>query len=286
MKSHFTYIRSGSLDEVLDFLAENGRDTSLIAGGTDLMIAIRNGEVHSRYVLDISRLAETRTIELTEGLLRIGAAATFTEIVHSSAVRAAAPVLAEACTHIGSAQIRNAGTLGGNVANASPAADGIPPLVVHKARALLRTATIERLVPVEELVTGPYRTSIQPGEVLTHFLLEPVSGAYRHSFQRVARRRALAIARISVAAIGSLDPDGIVTDFRLSPGSVTPAPCRMTAAEEHLLGKRPDSELIREAAELVSREMIRQTGMRPSTEYKKPAVEGLVMKALTELFQG
>jgi CO/xanthine dehydrogenase FAD-binding subunit len=285
MKSHFTYIRSESLDEALEFLGQNGPDTSLLAGGTDLMISIRNGEMTSRYVLDISRIAEMRMIELTEDHLRIGAAATYTEIVSSSAVRTSAPVLAEACTQIGSAQIRNAGTLGGNVANASPAADGIPPLLVLKARAVLRTATSQRLVPVEELVTGPYRTGIQPGELLTDFLLEPVTDAYRHSFQRVARRRALAIARISVAAIGSLDPDGIVTDLRLSPGSVTPAPCRMTAAEKSLLGKRPDTELIREAAELVSREMIRQTGIRHSTDYKKPAVEGLVTKALTELFQ-
>ncbi|MEJ2716016.1 MAG: FAD binding domain-containing protein [Deltaproteobacteria bacterium] len=285
MKSQFTYIRSESLEQALDFLARNGPETSLLAGGTDLMIAIRNGEMFSRYVLDISRLPEARVIQLSEGRLQIGAAATFTEIIRSSVVQASAPVLVSACKCIGSTQIRNAGTLGGNVANASPAADGIPPLVVHRARALLRTASTERLVPVEELVTGPYRTSIQPGEVLIHFLLEPVSATYRHSFQRVARRRALAIARMSVAAIASLGTDGIVTDLRLSPGSVTPAPCRMTAAENHLLGKRPDSELIREAAEMVSLEMIRQSGIRHSTEYKKPAVEGLVVKALTELFQ-
>ena len=101
MKSQFTYIRSESLEQALDFLAENGPETSLLAGGTDLMISIRNGEIESRYVLDISSLTETRTIQLTEGHLRIGAAATFAEIIHSSAVQASAPVLVDACRCIG-----------------------------------------------------------------------------------------------------------------------------------------------------------------------------------------
>jgi len=107
---------------------------------------------------------------------------------------------------------------------------------------------------------------------------------YHASFLRIARRRALSVGRINVAAVGALDTEGKVSDVRIAPGSITPAPCRMRAAEKHLLGRRPTMELVLEAAEKVSHEMIVRSGVRASTEYKKPAVQGLITKALTELF--
>src|SRR5271157_461787 len=120
MRSHFEYILPRSLKEALDFLGDYGSQTSIIAGGTDLMIAVRNGDVASRYVVDVSRLEEMRTIAVTEGTLSIGAAVTYTEIVHSPQIAQWAPILAQAAGCVGSVQIRNVGTLGGNVANASP----------------------------------------------------------------------------------------------------------------------------------------------------------------------
>jgi CO/xanthine dehydrogenase FAD-binding subunit len=189
-----------------------------------------------------------------------------------------------ACRLIGSAQIRNAGTLGGNIANASPAADGVPPLVVHNGMAVVVSSSSERVISIEELITGPYRTSLKPGELITHILLDAVGEGYRNIFERVARRRALAIARINLAAIGCVDTDGTISDLRISVGSVTPAPCRMRNAEDLMRGNRPGMRLIQEAANKVSQEMIRQSGIRSTTEYKKPVVEGLVIKALTELF--
>ena len=128
MRSRFEYILPRSLKEALDFLGDHGSQTSIIAGGTDLMIAARNGDVASRYVVDVSRLEEMRTIAVTEGTLSIGAAVTYTEIVNSPQIAQWAPILAQAAGYVGSVQIRNVGTLGGNVANASPAADSVPPL--------------------------------------------------------------------------------------------------------------------------------------------------------------
>jgi CO/xanthine dehydrogenase FAD-binding subunit len=284
MRSQFEYIRATSLEHALEFLANHGAQTSILAGGTDLMITVRKGELSSRYVLDVSRLRETGFITKEDGLLRIGATASFTEIIESSLVQELAPVLVSACSLIGSIQIRNTGTIGGNVANASPAADAVPPLVVHNARAVVRSGTPERIVPLDQLIVGPYRTSLGPGELITRFLLDRAEPEHRHSFQRVARRRAMAIARVNLAAVGTSDSQGRVVDVRISAGSVTPAPARMRCAEEFLLGKKPDMELIRQAAEMVSREMIHLSGIRLSTEYKKPAVEGLVKKALSEMF--
>jgi len=284
MRSRFEYILPRSLKEVLDFLGDRGSQTSIIAGGTDLMIAARNGGVASRYVVDVSRLEEMRVIAVTEGALSIGAAVTFTEIVNSPQIAQWAPILAQAAGCVGSVQIRNVGTLGGNVANASPAADSVPPMLVHRARVQIQSASSERSEPLEEVIIGPYRTTLKPGEVITRFILEPLGHEYRWNFQRIARRRALSAARMNAAVIGRLDSRGMVDELRLSVGSITPEPSRMTGAEEHLKGKIPDPLLIQEAAEKVSLEMVRRSGVRVSTEYKRPAVEGLVVKALTELF--
>ena len=282
MRARFEYFRPESLISALQFLDAHGDQTSLLAGGTDLMIAARNGELKSRFVLDISRLDELNRIEKVDGLCAVGAGVTFTEISNSPEILASAPVLARAAKTVGSPQIRNLGTIGGNVANASPAADGVPPLVVLRTRAHIRSLSSERTPFVEELITAPYRTSLKPDELIVRFLIEPIPSGCRWSFQRIARRKSLAIARANAAVLASLDSQGVVEDLRLCVGSILPQPARMTTAEETLKGKIPSPELIRLASETVSSEMIRRSGIRPTTEYKKPAVEGLVIKALSE----
>jgi len=283
VRSRFQYIRPQSLTEALEFIAAHGDRTSLLAGGTDLMIAARKGELKSRFVMDVSRLGELNRIEKADGLLAIGAAATFTEISNSLEVLKSAPVLARAARSVGSPQIRNVGTIGGNVANASPAADSVPPLVVLRARVHIQSLSSERTPLVDELIVGPYRTSLRSDELIVRFLIEPVPKDYRWSFQRIARRKALAIARANVAALALSDANGVVEELRLCVGSILPQPARMSAAEGVMKGKIPDSDLVRQAAKEVSAEMIRRSGIRPTTEYKKPAVEGLVTKALSEI---
>jgi CO/xanthine dehydrogenase FAD-binding subunit len=284
MRSAFEYIRPRTLTEALEFLKDRGNETSVVAGGTDLMIDIRKGALTSRYVLDVSRLDELRNVEFVAGKLQIGAAVTFTELIGSPAVAESAGVLAHGCRRIGSTQIRNVATLGGNVANASPAADGVTPLVVLGASAVVRSDGAERIVPVEDLISGPYRTTLKHDELIIGFRLDPLEEGTTFIFQRIARRQALAVARINVAVTARRDSDGTVKEMRMSVGSVLPSPGCMTAAEQTLIGNKPTSELIREAAQKVSHEMIRQSGDRPSMAYKKPAVEGLVIKALSELF--
>jgi CO/xanthine dehydrogenase FAD-binding subunit len=284
MRARFEYFRPATLHEALCFLAAYGSETAVLAGGTDLMIAIRAGEVSSKFVMDVSRLDELRAVEKRNRVVSIGAALTHTEIAHHALVKEFTPVLGRAAGYVGSVQIRNVGTLGGNAANASPAADSIPPLIVHNARAIIRSASTERVEPIQDLIVGPYRTNLNSDELITAFVLESLGEGYRHAFHRIARRQALAVARINVAAVGRTDESGRVEDLRVSVGSITPRPSRMTAAEEHLRGRTAGEKLIREAAEKVSTEMLRQSGVRASTEYKEPAVRGLVFKALSELF--
>jgi nicotinate dehydrogenase FAD-subunit len=282
MRSQFAYFRPASLGEALEFLGRDRITTSMIAGGTDLMISVRNGTMKSAHVMDVSRLEELRSIVREQDSLFIGAAVTYTELVASGVVAEAAPALAMAARHVGSLQIRNVGTLGGNVANASPAADSVPALVAHNGRAVIQSARAERVESLDSLITGPYTANLRPDELIVGFLLEPLPD-YRSAFQRIARRQALSVARINAAAVARTDSSGAITDVRLSVGSITPRPCRMTAAEDHLKGGVPDGRAICEAAEIVSREMIRHSGIRPSTEYKQPAVEGLVKKVLSRV---
>jgi CO/xanthine dehydrogenase FAD-binding subunit len=282
MRSQFAYVRPPSLVDALAFLAEHGTQTSLIAGGTDLMISIRSGDMKSAHVMDVSRLEELRSVALTEDSLFIGAAVTYRELMADPLVAKHAPVVAMAARHVGSLQIRNVGTLGGNVAHASPAADSVPTLIAHDCRVMIQSASGNRVEPLTDVITGAYATNLKPDELIMGFLLQPLPGA-RSSFHRIARRRALSIARINAAAVAYVDDSGTARDVRLSVGSVIPRPCRMADAENHLNGIAPDPRTIEEAAHIVSREMIRQSGVRPSTEYKQPAVEGLVQKVLSQV---
>lgn len=284
MRPRFEYIRPNSLEEALEFLAHHGIETSVLAGGTDLMIAIRKGLASSKYIMDVSRLPELRQITKTQESLLVGSAATYREIMSSKEVIINAPVLACAAGHVGSPQIRNVGTIGGNVANASPAADSIPAMIVHRTWVRIESAFEQRIEPLEAVITGPYQTNLKPTELITGFLLEPLENGYSYCFQRIARRRSLSIARINAAAVGSVDESGRINDIRIAIGSATPRPCRIIPAENFLKGKIPEINTICEAAEKASSEIIRQSGIRASTEYKRPAVEGLIIKVLTEVF--
>ncbi len=284
MRSRFHYVRPTSLDEALRFLESHGPESAVLAGGTDLMIAVRKGDLNTRFVMDISRLPELAGIQEREidgaAYVRIGAGVTHAEIAGSSQLMEHAPVLVTACARVGSVQIRNQATLAGNVVNASPAADGIPPLVAHDARVLVQSSAGRQAMELPEFIAGPYRTVRKAQELVTGILIPVLGAGYGYAYERVARRRALSIARINLAVIGKVAEDGQVLDLRIAPGSVTPVPVRMTAAERVIVGKRLSRELIEQAATRVSSEMIRQSGVRPSTEYKKPVVEGLLARAL------
>lgn len=283
MRSRFAYFRPNTLGEALEFLADYGANSAVLAGGTDLSIKIREGSLAADHVIDVSRLDELRKIEITSAGLTIGAAVTYTEIINDPIVKQNAPVLKAASQSVGSLQIRNVGTLGGNVANASPAADSIPALMIHNAVATILSPSATKTEALPDIVVAPYKTTLGSGDLITEFQLEPLPD-YSFSFKRVARRKSLSIARMNIAVVGKLDEKGAVTDVRISVGSVTPEPSRMAKAESILLGKIPDLQLFMDSAAIISSGMIARSGIRPSTEYKKPAIEGLVVKALFETF--
>jgi CO/xanthine dehydrogenase FAD-binding subunit len=210
---------------------------------------------------------------------------THSELASSPLIRQFGKVLSEAASWIGSPQIRNLGTLGGNIVNASPAADTLPPLMVLDAVGRVVSKEGERDIPLPLLFSRPYETNLKPHEILAQVHFPKLPLTIKSSFVRLARREAMAVARMSVAVIVQLER-GRFEDVRISVGSVTPTPRRMSEAEGVLKGRAPDEEGLKLAAHRVSETMVRQSGIRPSTSYKKPVVEALLMRAMRGALEG
>jgi CO/xanthine dehydrogenase FAD-binding subunit len=275
----FDYKTPNAIEEAIELLWKAEGRAKIIAGGTDLVIGLRNGDQSPQSIIDITRIEEIRKIEEKNGTISIGAAVTHSEIASSPLVKTYGEVLSNAASEIGSPQIRNLGTIGGNIINASPAADTVPPLMVLNAMGKIMSKGGERQVPLSQLFRSPYKINLKPHELLTQITFQKVTPEMRSSFVRLARRDAMAIARMSVAIILQIAKNRI-EEVRIAVGSVTPTPQRMSEAETFLYGKSPDEGTLKKASLHVSDAMIRQSGIRPSTSYKKPVVEALFMRAI------
>jgi CO/xanthine dehydrogenase FAD-binding subunit len=277
----FEYLVPETLRQLSSLLRRYGSEARILAGGTDLLIGLKKQEILARYVLDIGRISELSAIRDEGSHVFVGATATHTRIAESDLVRREAPLLALAASSVGSVQIRNSGTIGGNIVNGSPAADTVPPLIALNAEAHIIRDGGERHVPLAALYLRSYETALAPDEFLAGVRfpkLPPGSGA---CFLKLGRRRALSVSRITVAVVLVLNREGSIREARICPGAVMPLPCRVGQAEETLLGSAPDSALFQRAGQRVAQEVVAMTGFRPSTPYKEPVLAHLVERALT-----
>ncbi|MGA9115616.1 MAG: FAD binding domain-containing protein [Bacteroidota bacterium] len=274
------YRCAGTLEEACALMAGPGA-SRVIAGGTDLIPELRRPDAPGWDLLvDIGRLDGLRGIGGEGPRIRIGALSTHAELARSEVLIRRARFLAEAAGMVGSAQIRNRGTLGGNIMNAAACADTLPPLVALDAVAHLRSTAGERAVPIARFFAGSYATTARRDEILTHveFTL-PRAGAGT-CFLKLGRRAAVSIARLSVAGLVARDASGRIQDARIVPGAALPVWERMEEAEELLRGRSPSRELFAEAGRAASAAVIRRIGRRWSTEYKEPVLAVLVRRAL------
>ena len=282
----YEFIKARSLEEALDFLG-NYEDVKAIAGGTDLIVDIRKENVRAKgfkYLLDISGLKELEFIKKERDHVVLGALSTHTSLIESPIIDQHFPLLASAAKTIGSPQIRNRGTIGGNINNASPAADLLPPLIALKAQVKLCSARGERTMSLEEFLAGPYKTNRQSDELMTEVHIPLVSEDYLGNFQKIGRRKAMNIARLNLAILLGIN-DGTIFDPRVVPGAATAYPIRFGKVEEAISGKDIKDIDPVEIGELASEEMISFTGVRWSTPYKRVALASLVKRALESIFQ-
>jgi CO/xanthine dehydrogenase FAD-binding subunit len=282
------YVTAASVEEALATLASLRGTARLIAGGTDLVIQLQRGERTVRTLVDISRVPGLDEIWSEDSYVIIGAAATHSQIARSGLIQRQAPGLAEAVSHIGSPQIRNVGTIGGNVANAQPAADSSIALLALGAEAEIANLTGRQWVPLGQLFISPGVSRCDPtSEMITAFRFRSQAPREASAFERRARRRAVALPLINVAVRVLLDAEGThVRDARIAMGPVDLVPFRATQAEAALKDQATNKDTIKAAAEAAMREAKPRTSLlRASQEYRRELIAVLTRRALERAIQ-
>jgi carbon-monoxide dehydrogenase medium subunit len=281
MLHRFAYLAPDRLDEALDILTQGEGRTKVLAGGTDLLVRMKEGAVRPDAVLDIGRLEELRGIRLEDRSILIGPLTTHEEIDGSELIRRHAQALAQGAAQVGSPQIRHRATIGGNLVNASPAADTVPPLFVHQAEVQVSSVAGNRWLAVEDFFTGPGATVLAPGELVTGLRLPLTDDDRMESrYEKFGTRNALSVAVASVAAASAREPDGRLNWIRIALGSVSPMVLRAGEAERLLTGEVPGEELATRAAGEAAGCCCPIDDVRGSAWYRRQLVAALLIRIL------
>jgi len=271
------YQRVANEQELLEGLSQPG--AAILCGGTDVIVKIRTGMIQPAVLLDITHVESMRGIRVKGTHIEVGAATLESDIMLSSLLGNHVPLLGSVMGQLGSVQIRNRGTLGGNIVNASPAADSAIPLLLYDTEILIVGPGRERWVRLEDFFTGPGRTTLASGEfVRTLRLPIPVDG-FRPFFHKVGKRNALTIAIASLGTLVRLD-EGVIRELRVAVGSVAPTPLRLREIEEQLTGRVLDHRLIADARALIVNAISPISDVRASADYRKNVIGNLLVRAL------
>jgi carbon-monoxide dehydrogenase medium subunit len=258
-----------------------GDRSRFIAGGTELVVMMKSGKLELDYVIELSRLKELRFISPADGGLRIGPLVTHAEIERSPLLQEPWRALAEASASIREPQVKNLGTVGGNIAVGVPSADTAPPLLTFDAVLTLRGPKGEREVPISQFFVAPYRTVLGLGEILVEIRVPEMGVHFGSAFCKIGRHRNLGLTVVSVAASLKLEA-GVITQARVAMGVAAPTPRRVEEAESLLLGEKPAPAAFKEAGRLVSQAAApRASSIRGSPEYKREVLPVLAERALT-----
>ena len=277
------YYTPASVPEVLRLLSEFGRDACVIAGGTDLLVEMRWGERRARALIDVTRIRGLDRIRDGEdGRIHLGPTVTHNLVAASTTLRERAFPLAVACWRVGTPQLRNRGTVTGNLVTGSPANDTITALTALDATLTLRAADRWRDAPLSAFYRGVHQTILDPDEMVTDIAFRPLAANQRGTFVKLALRRAHAVAITNAAVVLTLDGDR-VSEARIAVGSVAPTIVRASAAEEALLGHRLSEAVVAEASELAVRAASPITDIRGGAQYRRDMVRVLVSRALTSI---
>ena len=279
MHGDFEYYRPETLQVAIELAAGWMERGSILAGGTDLVLEMKRGQITPAAIIDISRVPGLRVLEVTDGRLRLGAALPFATLAGSDLVRRHAPGLAQAASEVGSPQIRSVGTLGGNIATASAAGDSLPALVAHDAKVVIEGPAGAREVPVTGFLENR-PASLKAGEIIREICVPATDGLRMAAFAKLGRRNALAIARISAVLAVTRRLTGEPTEARLVLGAVAPVPIRVADAERLIEAEGLAQHVWPAVAEFASAAVARSIPGRPSAPYKTRAVKGLVLDVL------
>jgi carbon-monoxide dehydrogenase medium subunit len=274
----FKYHRPGTVEEAMKLLdaLDNAKP---LAGGTDLVPLLKEGSVKPGHLVDLNGVPELSYVREEEGFIRIGAATTHSQIMNSPIIEKKAHALYDAVSRIGSPQIRNLGTLTGNVCNASPVADSAPPLLVLEAEATVESMDGTRVTPISGLFAGPKINSLAPNELVTEirFPVPPTNSG--SAYIRIGRRKAFTLSVVGTAAYVEMDGK-TCSDARIAFGSVAETPLRVEAVEAIIEGKELTPEVLEEVGEASKDHVHPITDVRGTAEYRRDMCAVLVKRAL------
>jgi len=273
------YTAPTTLEDALRIKKEVGADARVIAGGTDLILKMRDKVFAPTTLIDLRRVS-LDTISPTSDAMCLGAYVTQSQLLANADIRKMYPALAEACREFAGPPIRNRGTLGGNIVNASPGADLLPPLLAYDASVVLASSGKDRELPLTDFLTGPGQTTLAPEEILTEIRMPLMPARTASIFIKLGQRRSMAIALVSVATRLTLDAKGVVNEARIVLGAVAPTPIRACAAEKLLTGNPLSDGLIEQAARDARDAATPISDVRAHEPYRKDMTEVLVRSAL------
>ncbi|HYA62506.1 MAG TPA: FAD binding domain-containing protein [Candidatus Sulfotelmatobacter sp.] len=285
MRAHpadYELVAPGNLSAVLALLASEPGAWLPIAGGTDVMVQFSAGKLPARKLVSVWNLPELRGIEIFPDEIRIGAGCTYTDLRRHEVVRREFSLLSSAASWTGGVANQNRGTIGGNIVNASPAADSLPALLVYEAELILVSARGERRVPYNSFHLDYRKTLLGQDELIRAICLKRRFSEYHAHARKVGARNAQAIAKVCLAALGRL-ADGVIEDVRLAMGSVAPVPLRLTGTERILQGKRIDASLVEQARKTAAAEIRPIDDIRSTARYRAAVAGNLAAEFVEQL---
>jgi carbon-monoxide dehydrogenase medium subunit len=282
----FNYLAPTTLDEALSLLSEYRGRAKVIAGGTDLVPKLKRREIRApEHVIDLKGIPGLDEIKFDASGLTLGALVTIGMVESSAKIQQRLGILAQAAQSMASPQVRNRGTIAGNICNAVPSADLAPPLLTLGARLKIVSGKGERTVNIEDFFTGPGQTALDEDEILAEIQLSSIPPNGKGVYLKLTPRRAMDLAIVGVAVV-VIPQDGTCRDIRIALGAVAPTPIRAKKAEAVLKGQKLDDKLIEKAAQTAAGESRPIDDHRASAEYRRDMVEVLVKRAIKQAIGG
>lgn len=277
----FEYLEPKTLQKAITFLSLHGDEAKVLAGGTDLLRALKQRTLRPRYLINIKYIPQISRITSSPRSLKIGAVATMGSLGSSPLVKQKSLALFEAVHMLGSPQVRNLATIGGNLCNAAPSAETAPILLARDAKAHIMSSKGEMIVPLESFFTGPGQTIMKVGELLTHISVSDAPRRTGESYFKHSPRSSMDIAVVGVAAVITLSSSGNeVERCSIAMGAVAPTPIRARKAESLLVGQIPSEKLISEVSKHAAQEAKPISDIRGSAEYRRDMVSVMTSRAL------
>ncbi len=279
----FALLQPTTLHEALEYLEKYQGEIKVLAGGTDLLVKMKQAIYRPRYVMTLKQLKELEYIKETQNSYNIGSMTRFIQIEKHEKIARDYPALHEAIKSIAGIQIRYMATIGGNLCNASPAADSAPPLMVLDARLRLASKDSTRTIPITEFFKGPGVTVLKENELLTEIVIPKPPKNSSSAFIKITRV-AVDLAKVSVAVFLQIDDENTIKNVKIALGAVAPTPIRARSAEEFLKGKKMTLQIAEETGKIAMKEIKPITDVRSTAKYRRIVSRVIVRDALLKAY--